>query len=221
MASSYGVFDNKGKRAAPTPVVLIKGPAGETVEDNTGAAAKAAQVIPQVVADNVTDVLRGVITKGTAYPNADIGRPAAGKTGTAQEYRDAWFVGYTPTLSTAIWLGDQDKPTPMHNIKGVRNVAGGTIPASVWHDFMAKALKDVPVTDFNQPAPITPLADELKRKARSGFDPGNRRPLEPINDGGPYEISPPPPRADAPTSTTSTTSPDETTTTTGNTIPFP
>ena len=78
---------------------------GNVLEDNTKR--KPERVIEEVVADNVTDILRGVITSGTGT-RANIGRPAAGKTGTAQEWRDAWFVGYTPTLSTAVWLGYAD-----------------------------------------------------------------------------------------------------------------
>ncbi|HUQ39163.1 MAG TPA: transglycosylase domain-containing protein [Acidimicrobiales bacterium] len=216
MASAYGVFAARGMRARPTPIVKVVDRTGKVLEDNTQP--NPSRALEEVIADNVTDVLRGVITSGTGT-RANIGRPAAGKTGTAQEYRDAWFIGYTPTLSTAVWMG-YDRPRPLHNIKGVRNVAGGTIPAGVWKQFMSKALADVPVTEFNEPAPIKPLADALKRKARSGFDPGTRRPLSPVDYGGPYEEQVPKPSATPPTSTTSTTRPEETTTTTTDRFPL-
>ena len=88
----------------------------------------------------------------TADEGAD--RVSAGKTGTSQDYGNAWFVGYTPTLSTSIWLGYKDRPRPLLNIKGVGRVAGGTIPAATWGDYMEKAMKGVPPSAFDEPAPI-------------------------------------------------------------------
>lgn len=218
MASAFGVFATGGKKQTPTPIVKIVEPDGNVLEDNTDrvpqggdpAENEGEQVLDPVIATNVTDVLRGVITSGTGT-RANIGRPAAGKTGTAQEYRDAWFVGFTPSLSTAVWMGNEQKPTPLRGIKGVRNVAGGTIPAGVWKAFMAPALKDVEPRDFDEPAPIRPIADALKREARGGIDPGQRRSVVPPDMGGPYTEEPPPPDAQPPPrpATTSTTRPDD------------
>jgi penicillin-binding protein 1A len=206
MAAAYGVFANRGVRVAPTPVLKVIDADGKVLEDNSKP--KGDRVLEEVVADNVTDVLRGVITGGTGT-RANIGRPAAGKTGTGQNYTNAWFVGYTPTLSTAVWMGYSDsQSTPLLRIKGVSRVFGGTIPAQAWHNFMARALKNVPVTDFNQPAPIKPLADALQRKARDGFDPGTKGKVEGTDEGGPYVIEPAPPTA-TPPSTTTITSPDD------------
>nr|MDQ3574890.1 transglycosylase domain-containing protein [Actinomycetota bacterium] len=166
MASAFGVFANQGKRAAATPVEWIKGPDGRSVEDNRRRNAE--RVLPEGVANQVTDILKGVITGGTGT-KADIARPAAGKTGTAQEWRDAWFVGYTPQLSTAVWIGNRDRPTSLFGVKGVPRVTGGSIPAETWKAFMTEALKDVPPTEFTgvlasplpppppSPAPSTPL----------------------------------------------------------------
>ncbi|MDP9386454.1 MAG: transglycosylase domain-containing protein [Actinomycetota bacterium] len=152
MASAFGVFANGGERSDPSPVEWIKNREGKFVQDNREP--KSRRVVAQIIADNVTDVLKGVITEGTGT-RADIGRPAAGKTGTAQEFRDAWFVGYTPTLSTAVWMGNKAKPTPMRNVKGLERVTGGSIPAETWKLFMTEAVKDVPPTDFNVPVPLT------------------------------------------------------------------
>jgi penicillin-binding protein 1A len=205
MASAYGVFANRGVRVAPTPVLKVIDGDGKVLEDNSKP--KGEQVIEQVVADNVTDVLRGVITGGTGT-RANIGRPAAGKTGTGQNYTNAYFTGYTPTLSTAVWMGyTNNQSTPLLRIKGVSRVFGGTIPAATWHDFMAAALKDVPVTDFSEPAPIKPLADALDRQARDGFDPGTKREISGTDGGGPYIVQPPAPTA-TPPSTTTTTEPN-------------
>ncbi len=141
MASAYGVFANRGRRQAPTPVMWVEGPDGEILEDNRNRPAET--VLDSRVAFTVTDILQGVIAGGTGTA-ADIGRPAAGKTGTAQEWRDAWFVGYTPTLSTAVWMGNRERPTSMFNVKGVGRVTGGSIPAETWKAFMTAALEGVP-----------------------------------------------------------------------------
>ncbi|MDQ3758184.1 MAG: transglycosylase domain-containing protein, partial [Actinomycetota bacterium] len=204
MAASYGVFANRGMRAQPTPVLIVRDREGKVLEDNTKP--KAERAIDEAVADNVTDALRGVITSGTGT-RANIGRPAAGKTGTGQNYTNAWFVGYTPTLSTAVWMGDRtSQSTSLRNIRGpygvVPRVFGGTIPAEVWKRFMSAALRNVPVTDFSEPAPIKPLADAAKRRAREGFDPGGRRGVVETGDGGPYLVVPPDPTVDPPTTTT-------------------
>ncbi|MHB8669172.1 MAG: transglycosylase domain-containing protein [Acidimicrobiales bacterium] len=207
MAGAYAVFAARGLRATPTPVLKITDSKGAVIEDNSSPSP--VRVLSEVVADNVTDVLRGVISQGTAYPRADIGRPAAGKTGTTDNNTNAWFVGYTPTLSTSVWMGYSDSSKkPLLNLKGFARVYGGTIPAQVWHDFMSTVLKDVPVTDFNQPAPIQPLAEDARRNARGGIDPGLRRYPAGTGSGGTFEYAPPPPDAQAPPiTTTSTTSP--------------
>jgi penicillin-binding protein 1A len=200
MASAYGVFAARGQRFAPTPIVKAVTADGKTLEDNRKRAGD--QVIDQVIADNETDVLRGVISGGTGT-GANINRPAAGKTGTGENFTNAWFVGYTPTLSTAVWMGyANDQKTPLRNIRGVGRVYGGTIPASTWKAFMTVALKDVPVTDFTQPAPIRNIADALERNARHGFDPGPKRDLIDTGDGGPYEVEPAAPPAQPPATTT-------------------
>jgi penicillin-binding protein 1A len=215
MAAAYSVFANSGIRQDATPIVKMTDSTGKVLIDNTKRKGK--QVIDEVVADNVTDILRGVITSGTGTA-ANIGRPAAGKTGTGQNYTNAWFVGYTPTLSTAVWMGNAKRLEPLVRIKGVSRVFGGTIPARTWKAFMSDALKDVPVTDFNEPAPIKSITDRLRRDARGGFEPGgHREPLD-ITSGAKFEFDVPPPQAEAPT----TTIPEETTTTTqGGPFTFP
>jgi penicillin-binding protein 1A len=112
-------------------------------------------VIGQNIADNVNDVLKGVITSGTGTA-ADIGRPegTAGKTGTSEDYSDAWFVGYTKRLSTAVWMGYANSQRPLINIKGVAKVFGGTLPAETWKAFMEKALEGVPDEPFPPPGSL-------------------------------------------------------------------
>jgi penicillin-binding protein 1A len=200
-ASAYGVFAARGLRAEPTPILKVVDGKGNVLEDNTKRDPK--RVIDEIIADNVTGILRGVITSGTGT-RADIGRPVAGKTGTSQEWRDAWFVGYTPTLSTAIWMGFADKPRTMTLGKCGGHCAGGTLPAATWKTYMNRALEGVPVTDFSEPAPIKPLADALRRQQRGGIDPGDKRNIADTGPGGTYEFEVPPPAANAPPTTNTT-----------------
>ncbi len=196
MASAYSTFAARGLRQDPTPVVRVEDAGGEVLEDNRRREPE--RVLDEVIADNMTDIMKGVIEAGTGT-RANLGRPAAGKTGTAQNSQDSWFAGYTPTLSTAVWVGYRDRPLPMHGIKGCRAMTGGCLPAATWKNFMSAALKDVPVTQFNEPAPITIIADRLNREARTGIDPGDRRPPAQTDPGGPYQVGPAPPTADMPT----------------------
>lgn len=205
MAAAYSVFANSGVRQVATPVVKVQDLAGNVLEDNTSREGE--QVIDKAVADNVTDALEGVIDHGTAARTANIGRPAAGKTGTTNDFGDAWFVGYTPTLSTSVWMGYSDGVRRI-NYKGNRSVYGGSVPASTWANFMRDALKDVPETNFEQPTPIrAPEADVLNEDTVvSSFSPNRQR--TPITTpAGTYDrTSNTPPSISAP-STTSTTVP--------------
>jgi len=155
MAAAYSVFANRGVQMAATPVVKITDAEGNVVEDNTKR--KGRRVLSDVVADNMNDVLKGVVEFGTGT-NASIGRNdgTAGKTGTSENFGDAWFVGYTPALSTAVWIGYSDsREKPLRNIKGVNPVYGGTIPARTWRAFMEPALKDAPEAKFPAPAALS------------------------------------------------------------------
>jgi penicillin-binding protein 1A len=211
MSSAFGVFAARGLRAEPTPVLKISQRDNTVLEDNTQAD-RTTRVLEEPVADNVTKLLTGVIEHGTGRA-ADIGRPAAGKTGTSENYENAWFVGYTPTLSTAVWMGYKEGNIPLRGIHGVGAVVGGTWPARMWHDFMNEAMKGVPVTEFTQPAPIESLADKAKREARGGFDIGGASSPSGLPGGINYFPAAPVPSAVEPTTTT-TTAPESTTTTT-------
>jgi membrane peptidoglycan carboxypeptidase len=205
MASAYGVFANHGLKVEPTPVLRITGPGGKKVEDNREAKDK--RVIDAAVADHVTAVLEGVIAKGTAR-RADIGRPAAGKTGTSQNWENAWFVGYTPTLSTAVWMGHPKANLPLANVHGVAHVTGGTLPAMMWHDFMTEAVKDVPPLPFAQPGALPSVAkkeakerqtEDDRRHQRGGIEiPDLQAPSELMGPEAPWWTPAPLPRAKTP-----------------------
>ncbi len=202
MASSFGVFAARGERAEPTPVVRVLDAEGKVLEDN--AEAERTRVLEEISADNVNQILQGVLQAGGTAGDNGLDRPAAGKTGTAQDNGNAWFVGYTPTLSTSVWMGYSDAPRPLVGIKGVRAVTGGSLPAETWESFMRGALADVPVTDFTEPAPITDLADILRRRSRGGFDVRSLKEAEGTSPGV-YVEELPAPAVEAPTATTAPT----------------
>ncbi|MDY0341822.1 MAG: penicillin-binding transpeptidase domain-containing protein, partial [Coriobacteriia bacterium] len=150
MASAYGTLANAGVHVPAHGITRVIAADGETLfqADTSGT-----EVISPAVAYLTTDILKGVITSGTGTA-AQIGRPAAGKTGTTQEYRDAWFVGYTPELATAVWMGHVEGQVEMKSVHGKR-VTGGSFPAQIWASYMKAALADIKSTDFVKPRGVT------------------------------------------------------------------
>lgn len=145
LAGAYATFASYGWHSEPTLIVQVTDSRGNTILDNTPK--------PQLLLDPwasaaLTDVLQGVISQGTAT-NAQIGRPAAGKTGTTDSQRDTWFVGYVPQLATAVWVGNDDN-RPLGS-----GATGGGYAAPVWRDFMVEALRDEPVESFRKPSEFT------------------------------------------------------------------
>ncbi|HEX2032154.1 MAG TPA: PBP1A family penicillin-binding protein [Actinomycetota bacterium] len=146
MASAYGTLARNGKNVRPTPIRLITDADGDVVYRHKP---KRKQVVNPAVAWLTTQILRKVVLYGTGTA-ANIGRPQAGKTGTAQEWRDAWFAGFLPQLSAAVWVG---WPQGQISMTGTRigNVTGGSFPAQIWHAFMAEATQGMRVLDFKSP----------------------------------------------------------------------
>ena len=138
MASAYGVLANGGRRVPPSPVTRVLRADGAVLEDNIGRAGS--RVLAAPVAQQVTSVLQDTVRYGTGTA-ARIQHPGvAGKTGTSENHSDAWFVGYTSSLSTAVWMGHVDSQRPLAGINGYSRVFGGTIPAQTWGAFMGPAL---------------------------------------------------------------------------------
>jgi penicillin-binding protein 1A len=149
MAAAYGAFAADGRPPFVHPVRRVLGPDGSVLHDWT-APEPAEPVIHPATARQVTSTLQGVIRSGTGTAAA-FGRPAAGKTGTSSNYADAWFVGYTPQLAAAVWVGFADGIRPMHGIAGFSDVTGGSIPARIWRDVMRAAHAGLPVAGFGDP----------------------------------------------------------------------
>ena len=111
------------------------------------------QVIRPDIAYQVTDMLKGVLDYGTGAARAPIGRPAAGKTGTTENFQNAWFCGYVPQLASAVWVGYPGKQRPMLGVEGFSEMFGGDIPALLWHDVMLKFTSRLAPNDFPAPPP--------------------------------------------------------------------
>ncbi|MDQ3668739.1 MAG: PBP1A family penicillin-binding protein [Actinomycetota bacterium] len=189
MASAYATLAAKGiysKPMAIRKVVLADG----TVDDQAGwGKPKRRRVFSDGVAYEVTKILERNIQAGTGT-GASIGRPAAGKTGTTDNYADAWFVGYTPNLATAVWVGYPNAQIEMSNVHGIR-VSGGSFPATIWNLFMSAALDGTPIFDWAFP----------------------REPVDWEPFDGQYAFERPPPTTrSAPTKTTAPTTTDAGTT---------
>lgn len=131
LTGAFAVLANRGRSARPFGIVEIRTRKGEIVYQRR--TKPPARVIGEEIANDANAVLNGVTTRGTAK-RANLVQPSYGKTGTSQESRDAWFVGYTSELVAGVWFGN-DNGTPM------RDVTGGALPARTWGAFMADALR--------------------------------------------------------------------------------
>ncbi len=203
MASAYGTFANRGIRQTPIGVLRVVDDAGQVLIDQ--ATRPGLRVLDANVADTLSDVLQGVVSGGTGKAAAVPGHAIAGKTGTTQSYWAAWFVGYTPSLATAVWMGHTDGLVPLTDVNGVARVTGGSHPAVAFHDFMSLALRDRPAESFVIPRPITaPVGDTYKPLHEFTTAGGQDQPDRVAADcGGPcerssvvmpeYAVVPPPP----------------------------
>ncbi|MBN2168044.1 MAG: PBP1A family penicillin-binding protein [Actinobacteria bacterium] len=151
MASAYGTLANSGKHAVPHSVIKITDADGKVIEENKPEVKGA---ISSEVSFEANKILQKVVSSGTGT-GANIGRPQAGKTGTTEDNADAWFVGYTPDLVTAVWVG-----YPQGRIS-MGGMTGGNLPASIWRSFMSKALEDVPATAFLEPGEEPPDEEQV------------------------------------------------------------
>ena len=153
MASAYATLANRGVAIEPVLATRVGRADGTVLYE---AAHRQARVLPTAVADQVTGVLQQVVERGTGTA-AGIGRPAAGKTGTGQRWTDAWFCGYTPQLSAAVWVGYAQQAVPMVPPTTSITVTGGSWPAQIWQRFMAEAMAPLPVVDFPPPSYAVPV----------------------------------------------------------------
>ncbi|HEU5244483.1 MAG TPA: transglycosylase domain-containing protein [Gaiellaceae bacterium] len=143
----YATLASGGIHHDPQAFESIRGPNGKKIPLKSSGR----RVLSASVAAQVTGALRGVVTSGTGTAAALGSRPVAGKTGTAENFQDAWFCGYVPQLATCVWVGYPKGEIPLLNVEGVPEVFGGTLPAEIWHDYMSGAVANLPVKSFPTP----------------------------------------------------------------------
>ncbi|MYV42866.1 penicillin-binding protein [Streptomyces sp. SID1328] len=162
MADSYATFAASGKQADPYSVTAVKKD-GRELRGFTKP--KPEQVMDSSIANNVTDVLENVIQNGTGQNARALGRTAAGKTGTTDENKSAWFVGYTQQLSTSVVMFRENpkdhRLLSMNGTAGTDSIHGGDIPTSVWTEYMLAALKGSNDPGFPDPIKIGKIHNEV------------------------------------------------------------
>ncbi|HEV2888838.1 MAG TPA: transglycosylase domain-containing protein [Frankiaceae bacterium] len=152
--TAFATFAAKGQSVAPHLVSEVRDRKGKKTYT---AKADKSEALSEGEAADATYALRAVVENGTAR-RAQIGRPAAGKTGTTSDNTDAWFSGFVPQLAATVWMGYEPREEggkavrpPLRGVQGVGEVTGGSLPATIWHEFMTAALEGVPVEDFPPP----------------------------------------------------------------------
>jgi penicillin-binding protein 1A len=161
-AVAYATFPNRGKAVTPHAILEVRTGAGDLVWRFDRDGKKPVQAIPASVAADMAGMMSHVVSEGTARRAALDGIPTAGKTGTTNNYRDAWFVGYTGNFTCAVWYGNDDySPT--------NRMTGGSLPAQTWHDIMVVAhqgveIKEIPGVGAGQKSPASASASAAAAK---------------------------------------------------------
>ncbi len=151
MAAAYAAFGNDGIYNAPSYVSHIEDAEGNIIYENRPNSRRAVSV---QTARMITETLEGNVRNGTGQKaRLRDGHAAAGKTGTAQNNEDAWFVGYTDYITTAVWMGHPDEKVPMRNVRGIGNVFGGSVPAPIWGQFNNAYHENLEPVAFEDPEP--------------------------------------------------------------------
>jgi membrane peptidoglycan carboxypeptidase len=149
MATVYATLDNGGLKVEPRSILKVTDRDGKDITKNTQPAPE--QVLDPRIAYMLTNIMADNPARLPEFPlngPLQLDRPAAAKTGTTDDFRDNWTIGYTPQLVTAVWAGNNDN-TPMQNVDGI------TGAAPIWHNFMEQASSGMPIENFVQPAGIT------------------------------------------------------------------
>ena len=147
----YATFADGGVQHDPEAFQSVRSATGKVIDKLT---TKGTRVLSPSIDANLTAALQGVVQHGTGVAASLGTRPVAGKTGTAENFQDAWFCGYVPQLATCVWVGYPKGEISLYNVEGVGEVAGGTLPAEIWHDYMSSAVGNLPVKQFPAPTDL-------------------------------------------------------------------
>lgn len=151
MASAFATFANGGIRHAPFWILRVEDTQGRILEEHL---VSGQRVLEPDLSYQIVDMLQGVLDRGSGAVVRRLGftLPAAGKTGTTNSFKDAWFTGFTPTLCTSVWVGF-DKERPLRDKNGV-GITGGRGAAPIWTHFMKQAMEGEPTREFAIPEDI-------------------------------------------------------------------
>jgi penicillin-binding protein 1A len=211
MAAAYASLGNDGIHNDPYYIDRIEDAEGNVIYEHH---ADGTRAVSRQTARLATEVLEANVTGGTGTRARVAGQPTAGKTGTAQQSHDAWFVGYTPQYATAVWMGVPGAQIPMYNVGGI-SVTGGSYPARIFGQFMNAVLDGAEPGTFPDPAPtrrgreLRPPYEERPAPSSSGSRSGGStggRGTTPTTTGGGTATTAPPTTA-PPTTSPPTTSP--------------
>jgi len=192
MASAYATLAAGGIYTEPTAIrrVIVKG----KPDDRWSSQHRRTRVVSDGVASVVTRILEDNVRYGTGT-RAALDRPVAGKTGTTDKHADAWFVGYTPGVATAVWMGYTRGEVPMENVHGI-SVSGGSFPAEIWRRFMDPALAGLPARDFPTPTQQVSFHSWQRGPWALSYDPSYVAPSAPAPTATTTEETPSPKRVD-------------------------
>jgi penicillin-binding protein 1A len=177
MSAAYSTFANFGSRVESYLIERITAADGSVLYQHR---VEPRQVVSEQIAASVVGAMEKVVTSGTAKRANIDDRPQAGKTGTATNYRDVWFVGYVPQLTTSVWVGYPDAQLPLegftvwNDLEGkeqfYRRAFGGSLPAPIWKQFMLYATKHLPAIDFPEDPPGTEVYGQTPFTSVPRFD---------------------------------------------------
>ena len=152
LTSAYATIAGRGVYHRPRVIRRVEDAATGKIVASKVFRVHAKRVVSPAVAYETTKILEGVVQSGTGTrARLDDGRPQAGKTGTAENYGNAWFCGYTPDIAACVWVGYRSSNRPLENVEGFGAVYGGTIPAAIWKNFMTTATRRLPPHDWPEP----------------------------------------------------------------------
>jgi penicillin-binding protein 1A len=191
MASAYGTLAAGGVYAEPMAIRRVVLADGREDKEAGWGIPKRRRAISEGTAAVVTRILEQNMQSGTGT-RAAFGRPAAGKTGTNEKHKDAWFAGYTPDLATTVWMGYTRAEIPMESVHGIA-VSGGSFPAEIWRLFMEPALQNVETTPFAEPSVWPEWTTFTRGRYALTYDPNYVAPAEePESDDEPAPPRQPP-----------------------------
>jgi penicillin-binding protein 1A len=152
LTSAYGALANQGTWVKPTAIRYVLDVQRKLLEENVP---QGRQALPADLAYVITHMMKGTVERGTGHAAKALGRPVAAKTGTTNDYSNAWFIGFTPTLATGVWVG-YDRPKSLG-----KDETGSRVAVPIWTTFMKEALAGKPVEDFPVPEGVVVVPVDL------------------------------------------------------------